>query len=180
MHIRLAGFAGSLTRWSKTRALVDLVALRAAARFGATAATYDLGDLGAGLGQARCLGDLGPLPRAIIASMLSADALIVGCPAEAAGLAQPFRHLFDLIDPAVLAGKPVLLVAMDEGEAWAMNHSAKALLPGLRHAATVPRGVAATADDLGEGGPCAASLLTRIDAAVEHLAPWLNRAARAA
>ncbi len=80
MTLRIVGLAGSLSHTSKTRALVDLGAARAAAAIGATAATYHLTDLQPGLGSAVTLHDLDGPPRAIIASILSADALVVGSP----------------------------------------------------------------------------------------------------
>jgi FMN reductase len=110
MSFRIVGFAGSLSRPSKTRTLVDLVTAKAALSLGATAATYDLTDLQPALGTAQTLDDLDGLPRAIVDSILSADAMVVGSPVYKT-LHRPFKHLFDLIDPAALAGKPVLLTA---------------------------------------------------------------------
>ena len=45
MSNRIAGFAGSFSSPSKTSALVDLAAMRTAARFGASAVTYDTNGL---------------------------------------------------------------------------------------------------------------------------------------
>jgi MsuE subfamily FMN reductase len=120
MPARIVGFAGSLSRPSRTRALVDLATARAAAAFGATAATYDLTDLQPSLGSATTLEDLDGLSRSIVASILSADALIVGSPVYKGSYAGLFKHLFDLIEPAAIAGKPVLLTATGGGEKHAL------------------------------------------------------------
>ena len=82
MTLRIVGLAGSLSRPSKTRALVEAVASRGATRLGATAANYDLTDLQPGLGLAAALTDLDPETGAIVATILSADVLVVGSPVQ--------------------------------------------------------------------------------------------------
>ena len=176
MSYRIAGFAGSLSTPSKTRALVDLAALRTAARFGASAVTYDLTDLGPELGQARSLDDLSPLPRAIVDGLLSADVLIVGSPVYKGSYTGLFKHLFDLIDPSALLGKPVLLTATGGGDKHALviEHQLRPLF-GFFEAATLATGVYASAADFSDGVPASAALLARIDRAVDQFQPWLGR-----
>jgi len=180
MSLRIAGFAGSLSRPSKTRALVDLVTARTAAHLGATALTYDLTDLQPSLGAAESLDGLDPLPRAIVAQILSADALIVGSPVYKGSYTGLFKHLFDLIDPAALAGKPVLLTATGGGEKHALviEHQLRPLF-GFFEAVTLPTGVYASGADFADGVPAPPALLARIDRAVVQFSPWLRRAAAA-
>lgn len=170
MTLRIVGLAGSLSRPSKTRALVDLVTARAAASLGATAATYDLTDLQPALGTAQTLDDLDGLPRAIVASILSADALVVGSPVHKGSYTGLFKHLFDLIDPAALAGKPVLLAATGGGDKHALviEHQLRPLF-GFFEALTLPTGVYASGADFSDGVPASPALLTRIDRAVSQL-----------
>ncbi|MBS3978886.1 MAG: FMN reductase [Rhodobacteraceae bacterium] len=170
MTLRIVGLAGSLSRPSKTRALVDLVTARAAASLGATAATYDLTDLQPALGTAQTLDDLDGLPRAIVASILSADALVVGSPVYKGSYTGLFKHLFDLIDPAALAGKPVLLAATGGGDKHALviEHQLRPLF-GFFEALTLPTGVYASGADFSDGVPASPALLTRIDRAVSQL-----------
>lgn len=170
MTLRIVGLAGSLSRPSKTRALVDLVTARAAASLGATAATYDLTDLQPALGTAQTLDDLDGLPRAIVASILSADALVVGSPVYKGSYTGLFKHLFDLIDPAALAGKPVLLAATGGGDKHALviEHQLRPLF-GFFEARTLPTGVYASGADFSDGVPASPALLTRIDRAVSQL-----------
>lgn len=176
MSPRIVGFAGSLSRPSRTRALVDLVTSRAAAQIGATAATYDLTDLQPALGAAATLDDLGGLPRAIVDSILSADALIVGSPVYKGSYTGLFKHLFDLIDPAALAGKPVLLTATGGGEKHALviEHQLRPLF-GFFEAVTLPTGVYAWGADFAEGLPASPALMARIDRAAHQFSPWLER-----
>jgi len=77
---RIIGLAGSFSSPSKTRALVDVAALKTAHRFGGTAASYDLTDISPSLGAATHLGAFDPLARAIMDNVLSADALIIASP----------------------------------------------------------------------------------------------------
>jgi len=176
MSLRIVGFAGSLSRPSKTRALVDLVTTRTAAHLGASAATYDLTDLQPSIGAATTLDDLDDLPRAIVASVLSADALVVGSPVYKGSYTGLFKHLFDLIDPAALAGKPVLLAATGGGEKHALviEHQLRPLF-GFFEAITLPTGVYASGADFAEGVPASPALLTRIDRAIAQFSPWLQR-----
>ncbi|MCU0827428.1 MAG: FMN reductase [Tabrizicola sp.] len=169
MTLRIVGFAGSLSRPSKTRALVDLVTAKAAARLGATAATYDLTDLQPALVTAQALDDLEGLPRAIVASILSADALVVGSPVYKGSYTGLFKHLFDLIDPAALAGKPVLLTATGGGDKHALviEHQLRPLF-GFFEAVTLPTGVYASGAEFSDGVPASPALLTRIDRAVSQ------------
>lgn len=120
MPLHLLGLAGSLGRPSRTRALVDLVTAQAAAHLGATAATHDLIDLQPSLGAAVTLDDLDAPARAVVSAILSADALVVGSPVYKGSYTGLFKHFFDLIEPAALAGKPVLLTATGGGEKHAL------------------------------------------------------------
>lgn len=176
MSLRIVGFAGSLNRPSKTRAVVDLVTAKAAASLGAVAATHDLTDLQPGLGAAETLEDLSGLPRAIVASILSADVLVVGSPVYKGSYTGLFKHLFDLIDPAALAGKPVLLTATGGGgkHALVIEHQLRPLF-GFFEAAVLPTGIYASAADFAGETPVAVPLLDRLDRAVDQLAPWLVR-----
>ena len=175
MPPRIVGLAGSLSRPSKTRALVDLVTAKAAAALGATAATFDLTDLQPGLGTAATLEDLDGLPRAILASILSADALVVGSPVYKGSYTGLFKHLFDLIEPAALAGKPVLLTATGGGEKHALviEHQLRPLF-GFFEAFTLPTGIYASGADFIDGVPASSSLLARIDRAVSQFPKGLH------
>lgn len=177
MTFRIAGFSGSPGRPSKTRALVDHAAARAAERFGALASTYDLGDLQPSLGQAASLDDLDPLSRRIVETILSADALILGAPVYKGSYPGLFKHLFDLIDPLALLGKPVLLTATGGGDRHALviEHQLRPLM-GFFEAATLSTGVYASGADFSDGVPASPALLQRLDRAVDQLAPFIRRA----
>ena len=169
MSPRIVGLAGSLSRPSKTRSLVDLVTAKAAAAFGAAAATYDLTDLQPALGTAGTLDDLDGLPRAILEQVLSADALVVGSPVYKGSYTGLFKHLFDLIDPAALAGKPVLLTATGGGDKHALviEHQLRPLF-SFFESFTLPTGIYASGTDFIDGVPASPALLARIERAVSQ------------
>lgn len=176
MPLRVIGFAGSQSTPSKTRLLVDTAARQVAARFGGSAETYELSDLQPALGGAGSLGEIQGKPRAIIDAILSADALIVGSPVYKGSFSGLFKHLFDLIDPAALAGKPVLLTATGGGEKHALviEHQLRPLF-GFFEAAVLPTGVYAASSDFAGDALVTDALLQRLDRAVGQFAPWLAR-----
>ncbi len=175
MTLRLCGLSGSLSSPSRTWALVDLAVTKAAARFGATFTTYGLSDQQPSLGQAGSLDALAPAARRIVDDILAADALVVGSPVYKGSYTGLFKHLFDLIEPAALAGKPILLTATGGGDRHALviEHQLRPLF-GFFEAVTIPTGVYAGAADFTDGRPTAPPLLGRLDRAVEQLAPWLE------
>jgi FMN reductase len=180
MSTHIAGFSGSLSNPSKTRALVDLAVANAATRFGALASTHDLTDLQPSLGQAERLDDFDPLARAIVQTLIDADVLIIGTPVYKGSYTGLFKHLFDLIDPEALRGKPVLLTATGGGDKHALviEHQLRPLF-GFFEAATLPTGIYANAADFTDGRPASEALLGRLDRALDQLAAILPQQATA-
>ena len=176
MTIRIAGFAGSLSSPSRTRALVEHAAGRAVARFGGTAATHDLTDLQPSLGRAASLADLHPGARAVVDSLLSADALILGSPVYKGSYGGLFKHLFDLIDPEALRHKPVLLTATGGGDRHALviEHQLRPLF-AFFETAVLPTGIYAGGADFQDGQPAAPALLDRLDRAIDQFASFIRR-----
>ena len=160
MPNHVAALAGNLSASSKTRSLVELASTRIAARFAVTASVHDLTELQPYLGQTDSLDQLPPSALAIADGLLPADVLIVGSPVYKGSYTGLFKHLFDLLDPMALTGKPVLLTATGGGDRHALviEHQ---LLPlfGFFEAATLPIGVNAGAADFAEGRPDSPALL---------------------
>lgn len=176
MPRKIIGIAGSLSRPSKTRALVEAAVTRAAARFDLDGAVFDLSDIGPSLGQAGKLSDLAEFSKAAVATILSADALVIASPVYKGSYSGLFKHLFDLLDPASLAGKPILLAATGGGDRHALiiEHQLRPLF-GFFEAQTLGTGVYASDTDFTAGQPVAPALLTRLDRAVDQFAPWFAR-----
>lgn len=108
---RIVGIAGNLTRPSRTRTLVAAVLHEAAARGLGETELYDLVDAGPELGATlqregavRHVGD-------ILSAIERSAVLVVASPVYKASYTGLFKHLFDLIDPKALEGRPVLIAA---------------------------------------------------------------------
>ena len=128
--LTITGFAGSFNAPSRSRALVEAAVDLATTRFGAAGHVFDLADLGPSLGHARHLGDLEPEALAHVTALIRADAMVVASPVHKGSYAGLFKHLFDLLDPDMLAGKPVLLAATGGGDRHALviEHQPRPLL----------------------------------------------------
>ena len=94
---------------------------------------------------------------------------MVGSPVYKGSYTGLFKHLFDLIDPAALAGKPVLLTATGGGDKHALviEHQMRPLF-GFFEAFTLPTGVYASGADFSDGVPASPALLSRIDRALSQ------------
>lgn len=176
MTYRIVGFSGSLGVPSKTRALVDLALAKASARYSVRTESYDMTELLPSLiTEAGGHGALGAAGRAIIDKIISADALVVGSPVYKGSYSGLFKHVFDLIDPQDLAGKPVLLTATGGGDKHALviEHHLRPLF-GFFEATTLATGIYAGAADFVDGKPASPALLARLDRAVDQFSPWLG------
>ncbi|MTH35515.1 FMN reductase [Paracoccus limosus] len=174
-RLNITGFAGSLSTPSRSRALVETAVGLASARFGAASHVFDLNDLGPSLGTARSLGDLDPKALVHVSALLRADALVIASPVEKGSYGGLFKHLMDLIDPGLLAGKPVLLAATGGGDRHALmiEHHLRPLFAYF-DAQVLATGVhAAERDFLGTrlAGEATRARLVR---AVGQLAPFLS------
>ncbi len=172
---RLVGFSGSPRRPSRTRSLVETVAAEVASRRQVRLDIYDLVDAGQGLGAALQRQDL-TLPAArIVDAIEQADALIVGTPVYKGAYTGLFKHVFDLVHPRALVGKPVLLTATGGGlrHALVVEHALRPLF-GFFEASTIPTAVYASDADFSEGQLVEMGVRTRVNAAAQQLAELLN------
>ncbi|WP_199259858.1 NAD(P)H-dependent oxidoreductase [Paracoccus binzhouensis] len=169
---RFVAFAGSWSQPSKTRFLVEEAASRAVARFGGSAHVFDIADLGPGFGALRQPQD-GAHVRHLDA-FLAADALIVASPVYKGSYTGLFKHFLDLIEPAALAGKPVLLAATGGGDRHALviEHQLRPVF-GFFEAHTLATGLYVSSADFGAGGLASEAVSARLDRAVEQFAAHL-------
>lgn len=174
---KLVALCGSLSKESKTRALLQRTADLATARFGLQAQVLELSDFLPSLGLAHTADQLDPLARARLSQVTGADALIVGTPVYKGSYTGLFKHLIDLIEPSDLAGKPVLLTATGGGakHALVIEHQLRPLF-GFFEASTLPTGVYASSSDFLDGQPVSPVLIERLERAVEQFSPWLGQA----
>lgn len=170
----IVGLSGSLSRPSRTRALVETTVARATERYAARSAVVDLVDFGRALGEARRLSDLDPLASGTLDAILAADALVLASPVYKGSYTGLFKHLIDLLDPTSLAGKPILLAATGGGEKHALvvEHQLRPLF-GFFEAHTLPTALYASEKDLDYAGNLSPQLSERVDRAVSQFSPFL-------
>lgn len=163
----IVGISGNITRPSKTRALVEAISLAVGERHGLPSRVIDLVDLGPSLGTSTSLGGLDAAAQANIADILAADLLVVGTPIFKGSYSGLLKHLFDLLDPASLAGKTVILAATggSDRHTLAIEHQLRPLL-GFFMTHTVPTGIYATSGDFIDGRPASAAFRSRLDLAI--------------
>jgi len=168
--VRIVGFSGNPSRPSRTRTLVETVTAGVAARLGGHAKLFDLSDLGASLGAARRLSDLDDRAAIIVGAILSADVLVVGSPTYKGSYSGLFKHVFDLIDPLALAGKPIILAATGGSDRHALivEHQLRPLF-GFFAAHSAPTGVYATDRDFTEGRVTSEPVLARIRQSISEI-----------
>jgi FMN reductase len=174
MGQRIVGLAGSLSKPSRSRALVEAAVERAAARFWLDGEVFDLLTFAPSLGSAARLSDLDPTARSAVEAMLTADALVLASPVYKGSYSGLFKHLLDLLDPLALVGKPVLLGATGGGprHALVIEHQLRPLL-GFFEAQTLATGIYAADSDFTDGAIVAPAALDRLDRAVAQFAPFL-------
>jgi FMN reductase len=165
----IVGFSGNITRPSKTRTFVDFIVQDIGTRHGLPARTYDIDDVGPSLGSAKWARDLDEQAQTILAQVIAADVLVVGSPTFKGSYTGLFKHFFDLIDPAALKGKPVLLTATGGGERHALivEHQLRPLF-GFFESFALPTAVYATEKDFKDGVPGSEAILKRAAQAVDE------------
>jgi FMN reductase len=116
----------------------------------------------------------GPSLKAVQDEVAEADALIAVTPIFNASYSGLFKMFFDVLEPSVLASKPVLLGATGgtARHSLALDHALRPLFAYLR-AVALPTGVYAASADWASDG----ELRARIDLAGRELAAILGRSA---
>lgn len=186
-QLSIVGLSGNISSPSKTRKLVETALAQAQTQVDAATQLFEIADFGEDLGRARRLTDLSPGAQAKLDTIFSADALIVATPIYKASYPGLFKHLIDLIDlidPAALIRKPVLLAATGGGEkhALAVEHQLRPLF-GFFEARVLSTAVHVSDKDFTDGVLTAEAALSRLARAVDELKtlfPFHARHARAA
>jgi FMN reductase len=171
----IIGFSGNITRPSRTFAFVDHVVQEIAGRTGLAGLTYDIEALGPSLLRARRASDLDGHARDILERIVQSDILVVGSPTYKGSYTGLFKHFFDLLEPAALRGKPVVLTATGGGDRHALvaEHSLRPLF-GFFEALTLPTAIYASDRDFADGKVVSDATLLRVAQAVSQAAAALK------
>ncbi|MGB3593922.1 MAG: CE1759 family FMN reductase [Ornithinimicrobium sp.] len=104
------------------------------------------------------------------AALADADAVIAVTPVFAGSYSGLFKSFFDVLDPDVLRGTPVLIAATggSERHSLVLDHALRPLFAYF-HALVLPTGVFAATSDFGGAASNGQGLADRIDRAAEEL-----------
>jgi FMN reductase len=171
----VVGFSGNITRPSKTRSFVDHVVSSIAERANLAANVFDVEDLGRSFAAARWQRDLDPGAADILRAIVDADILVVGSPTYKGSYTGLFKHFFDLVDPAALRGKPIVLTATGGGDRHALivEHQLRPLF-GFFEAFVLPTAIYASDRDFVDGVLSSEAIRARSAQAVEEAALLLG------
>jgi FMN reductase len=176
----IVGITGNLTRPSKTRALVGDILRQASSLVAARTELYDVIDAGPELGATVQRAGAPAGPDRIFSAIERADALVVASPIFKASYTGLFKHLFDLLDPKALEGRPILVAATagSDRHALVLEHQFRPLFAFFR-ANVLPIGIYAINGDFEADGTPGKALIERIAPAAGQLAAALAASARA-
>lgn len=176
---KLVGFAGSYSHPSKTAALVAYICDVAEKRYAVESTLYTMQDLGASLGTAQHYDRLASQAQRVFKDIAEADALIIAIPVYKGSYPGLFKHMFDLMDPDVLVGKPVILAASGGGSRHALvvEHQLRPLFGFFRAHSMATTVYASAADFVGGETVVADGIIKRVAEAVGQLAPFFQEEA---
>jgi FMN reductase len=184
----VVGVAGNITRPSRTASLVSAILSEVAASGGVQSHLIELVDIGPELFQSVvpepfesfASRRLSPSARSAIQAIEAADALVVGTPVYKGSYTGALKHLFDLIPPNALAGKPVLLAATGGTplHGLVVEHQLRPLF-GFFKALTIPASIFALESDFQGYSVEQPALVERVRRAADEITELLAvRAAR--
>ncbi|MDK4743004.1 FMN reductase [Rhizobium sp. CNPSo 3464] len=162
----IVGFSGNISRPSSTRRFVESVAEALAKQAGLQHVVFDVEDLGSSLAAARSVADLHPAAREVVRTIVGAEALVIGSPTYKGSYTGLFKHVFDLLDPSDLRGKPVLLTATGGGDRHSLvvEHQLRPLF-AFFEAFVLPTAIYTSGRDFTDGIP-SATIQARVDQAL--------------
>ena len=169
-RLRVVGLSGSTRRPSRTTALVEALGREVGRRRPVAFSSFDLADLGSGLG-ATSRHELPKPAQHLLSAIESADALVIGTPIYKGSYPGLFKHLVDFIDPMALAGRPVALVATGGGRRHALvvEHHLRPLF-GFFSTLTMPTSLYASDEDFADGAIRDEATLGRLSQLADELA----------
>jgi FMN reductase len=175
---KIVAFSGNTHRPSKSRTLAGAILQEVEALVPqGDIVQLDILDLGAGLVGAYDRRGLSTQATAAIEQIETADALIVASPVYKGSYTGLFKHVFDLVEPVALAGKPVIVAATGGGHRHALvvEHQLRPLF-GFFSAATVGTSIYAADAEFENGSVAEPGVRSRISQAAREMAEALQTA----
>ena len=172
--MNIVTISAGLSNPSSTRLLADRLT-QAVSEAGASVETIELRELARPLADNLVTGFASGNLAEAIEKVRRADALIVVTPVFSASYSGLFKTFFDVLEPGLIAGKPVLLAATagTARHSLVLDHALRPLFTYLK-ALPVPTGVFAATEDFGDNR--AGALQSRIDRSAAELVAALGAA----
>lgn len=163
--------SGNSRRPSRTALLSQVIGAAVAARLQQDVQCHDVAEAMPGLGAALSPDELEGAAARLVSTVARADALVVVSPVYNGSYPGLLKHLFDLVDPADMAGKPVLIAATGGGvrHALMVEHALRPLFAFFT-SLTVPTALYVAEGELRDGRIADAALLGRLEQAVDEFA----------
>ncbi|MDH5858826.1 FMN reductase [Lampropedia aestuarii] len=173
--IKTAIVNGSLSKPSRTRALLDALQDRLAEELALDVEVIDLVDLIEDIGPTLYRSNLSAKSVQALETIESAEFLVVGAPVFRGSVPGLFKHLFDLVELQALDGKPVMLAATGGSarHSLVIDHQLRPLFAFFQ-TLTLPIGVYGTPEEIQDGQVVSEALRQRIDLAVQLAVPVLQ------
>jgi FMN reductase len=174
--LSIVGVSGSVTRPSRTTALVQAVLERIQARSGLDTRLIELVDAAPHLFTALTWDKLAGESKALVDAVEEADLLVIGTPVYRASYTGALKHLFDLVHHTAFVSKPVLLTATGGTHLHGLvtEHQLRPLF-GFLNALTLPTTVYAVESDFLDYRVNSAKISARIDQAITEALRQLDR-----
>ena len=174
--LSIVGVSGSVTRPSRTTALVQAVLDRIEARSGISTKLIELVDSAPHLFTALTWNKLAGEAKALVKTVEQADLLIVGTPVYRASYTGALKHLFDLVHYAAFVSKPVMLTATGGSHLHGLvtEHQLRPLF-GFLNALTLPTTIYAVESDFLDYRVSSQKILDRVDRAIVEALTQLDR-----
>lgn len=162
------------TATSRTLLLVRHLLEALQQRLHASVTLVELAPIARSLGQSLSRAEASPEVQQALATVESADLLVVAAPVYRGSYPGLFKHLVDFIELDALVDTPVLLAATggSERHALVIDHQLRPLFSFLQ-AHTLPIGVYATPADFAGAQVSSTALQARIELAAERAAGHL-------
>jgi FMN reductase len=172
----IVGVSGSVTRPSRTTALVQAILDRIQARNGVVPKLIELVDSAPHLFTALTPDKLAAEAKRLVETVEQADLLVIGTPVYRASYTGALKHLFDLVHHEAFVGKPVILTATGGSHLHGLvtEHQLRPLF-GFLNALTLPTTVYAVETDLLDYRVSSQQILDRADRAVAEALTQLGR-----
>ena len=178
--LTVVGLSGSMSRPSRTSALVSAVLDSIQELEDVNIHSYDLADVGLGLFAASSFDRLNAESREIIEDIEGADLIVVGTPVYRGSYTGAFKHVFDLVRHDRLRGTPVILTATGGNLSHSLvtEHELRPLF-GFFGALSLPTALYATESDFSNYALVSDAMIQRAALAAKQAIEALRPCVRA-